>query len=175
MYKVILLVCASLLLVSLAPATMAQDDEGLKDKFELQAAAAWASVADIDVTALAFNAGKFLTRELEAQLGFLYLRGDLGGGSASLWAIAPAAVYNFVPKTPSSVVPYVGLGWYYLNGDSGSYETDENGLHFFVGAKFFLKGDYKTSNQAIFLEYRRLQDVFDQNIDLVWAGFTNFF
>lgn len=165
MFKnVMLFVLAAMLLSSVA---FAQDDMGMKGKTELSFAAAWADIAESDLTIVGVNAGHFFTPNWQAGLGALYL--DLDGEDA--WALAPFVAYNFINESTTNMVPYVGVGYYFIDIE----DDNESGFEAFAGARFFVGGDYKCANRAFFLEYRYLNDVADENVSTVMAGITNFF
>lgn len=158
-----LLICAAVLM-GIAAAGHAQ---GLMGRNELNAAAAWIKVEDLKLTLAGANYGRFVTPNVEAQLGILYLKPS-GGDSA--YALAPAVSYYFISPSTTTTVPYVGAGYYWVS----LFGEKENDWHAFAGVKFFLDGNYSTAKSAAFLEYRYLKIV-DTNINVVWAGLSTFF
>jgi outer membrane protein W len=100
-------------------------------------------------------------------------------GSANALVLAPGVAYHFIPQnSAAAVVPYVGAGLAYGRVDGFGDSDSSMKLQYFVGAKCFIGGDYKTSNKAVFIEYRHTNiDLFDTDIklDLVWAGLSCFF
>lgn len=172
MQKVLLVVLAALVLSVPAYA----QETGLMDKNEVQLAAAWADVADVSATLLAAHYGRFITPNIQAQLGVIWADIDFEGSNVSAFAIAPAIAYYFIGENTTNIVPYLGVGYYFLNADAAEEGSiNENGLEAFGGVKFFVGGDYLTSNRAFFVEYRYLNDVFGDNVSAVMVGITNFF
>jgi len=166
--KVMLLVIAMLMLSSASYAAIEQT--GLMEKTEVQGAFAYLDVADISATLLALRAGKFVTPNLEVTLGFMW--GSIE--DLDILGVAPEVAYHFISENTTNIVPYVGVGWWYFDISNGG-SFDDNGFDFFAGAKFFMDGDYNTSNHAVFAEYRYMNDVVDENVSVLMVGITNFF
>lgn len=158
-----------LLVCCIAGAASAQ---GLQGRSELQFAAAWVDVADLSATFVGVDYAKYISNNVDLELGFLFADADFGGADTSAWAIAPAIAYNFVSENTTNTVPYVGGGFYFFDGDDLDSET---GIQAFAGIKFFQGGDYRTANRAFFAEYRYLNDVAGENVNTVFLGITNFF
>ena len=177
MYKKAALLIVVALVLGAASATQAE--EGMLGRNEVSFAGTWAelSVGGASVSATLFTAkyGRFVTPNIEPQLGLFYAKLDIGGGGdLSGWGITPAVSYNFVSEESTNIVPYVGVGWYFL--DSDDLGLSENGLTAFAGARFFVGGEnYATSSHAFFLEYRYMNGVGPANVNSVLAGITNFF
>ena len=171
MKKGLLVVLAALVLS--APAYAQQT--GLMGKNEVSFAAMWQKVGSDSTTTVQASYGRFVTPNLEPQLGLTWSDSE---GSRNLY-IAPAVAWHFIGEGTTNVVPYIGVGWYFVNNKNGASESD-NGLEAFVGAKLFIGGDYMTSNRAVFVEYRYLNDVSlgggsGENVNMVLIGITNFF
>ncbi|OFX13636.1 MAG: hypothetical protein A2Z18_07160 [Armatimonadetes bacterium RBG_16_58_9] len=173
MCKVATLLLVATFVLSATAAIRADEEMGMMDRTELSLSAAWVDVADITAMMFAAHYGKYLTPNLAVQLGALYANLDEGGSEVTGWALAPEVAYHFISETTTTTVPYVGVGWYFFNVDD--LDVDDNGLEAFVGAKFFMNGDYQTSNHAFFVEYRYLNDVAGENVNSVLIGITNFF
>lgn len=154
-------------------ATMAE--EGFQGRNELQFSAAWMDVEDVSVTFLAGKYARQVTPILDLGLELMFIDGsvdaDFEDDDASLWAIAPSVALNFPSKIDSRTVPYVGAGFYHVDGDGDS----ESGFQAFAGAKFFIGGDYRTASHAFFVEYRHINGLFDANLNSIAVGITNFF
>ncbi len=149
--------------------------EGLTGKNEITAAAAWVRLSNPDgpgeMSATLFGAayGRYFTENLEAKLDVIYASAE----GLSAWIVGPAVVWNFTPKVPSSVVPYIGLGglWTDVEGDS-NFE-----LEYIAGAKFFIGGNYDCANKNVFVEYRRSKIGYagGADLDMVWTGISTIF
>ena len=155
---------------------------GLTGKNEISAAAAWVKVSEdggngeITTTLVGASYGRYISENLEFKLDAIYANFEMGG-DVNAWLIGPAVAWNFTPQTPSSVIPYIGVGALYANIEVSGSDSSLN-LEYFAGAKFFIGGDYTTANKAAFLEYRHTNvSMFDTNVklDLVWAGLSCFF
>lgn len=164
----ICLVCIVLLLSVVATAFA----QGMMDKKELEFAAAWAKISDLDATLLLANGGKFLNPNLELQATVLYAKIE----DLNIWAIGPMAVYHFFPTTPSSSVPYVGAGFYYASASDGS-DINHTDWQAVAGVKSFIGGDYTQSNRAWFAEFRYIHNIMDsdENISSIMVGIANYF
>ena len=142
MYKKAALLIVVALVLGAASATQAE--EGMLGRSELSFAGAWGKLsgggADVSATLFLANYGRFVTPNIEPQLGLFYAKLDLGGGGdVSGWGIMPAVSYNFVSEERTNIVPYVGVGWYFL--DSNDLNLSENGFTAFGGARFFVGGE----------------------------------
>lgn len=171
MKKALTLILCVLMLVTVAAAYA--ENTGLAGKNEVMGAATWLKASnggdDVKVTILGTSYGKYFTNNWEGQLGFIYAKVE----DEKAWLIAPAAVYNFTPKQPSSTVPYLGVGLAYAKVDDGGDSDSSTKLQYFGGCKFFLGGNYDTSTKSIFIEYRRTNlDMYDDSIDvdMIWSG-----
>jgi len=155
------------------------DSTALEDKSELMAAGAWIDTSeDLSGLVLGVGYGKFIDPNLEIKLDLLYGNVDFDGEDIDALVLAPAAVYNFVPETPSATVPYLGLGGAYARVSGDGESEDSLKLQYFAGAKFFIGGDYETANKALFLEYRHTGIEFfgeEVDLDMVWGGLTCIF
>jgi|WetSurMetagenome_2_1015567.scaffolds.fasta_scaffold258887_1 hypothetical protein len=175
--KIALVLCLVFLLALLSACLADQTGTGLEGRNELMAAGAWAQVGsgdnDIKGTVIGVNYGKFIDPNLEVQLGTIYAQGDFEGDSAHAWLLTPGVAYHFVPKTPSAIVPYVGVGAAYAQVKGEGDSDSSTKLQYFGGAKFFIGGNYDTANKAVFLEYRHTDvGLFGESakLDMVWAG-----
>ena len=158
-----LLICVAVLM-GIAAASHA---EGLMGRNEINGSAAWIKVEDLKLTLAGVNYGRFVTPNVEAQLGVLYLKPS---GEDSAYALAPAVSYYFISPSTTTTVPYVGVGYYWIS----LFGEKENNWEAFAGAKFFLDGNYSTAKTAAFLEYRYLK-IASTSINTVWAGLATFF
>jgi|GEM_PF-6378741 len=105
-------------------------------------------------------------------------KAELDGDDASAWIVAPAVVWNFTPKVPSAIVPYVGVGAAFASVDASGDSDSSINFEAFAGSRSFIGGDYCTSDKAVFVEYRYTQiDLFDSsaNLNMVWTGISVFF
>lgn len=160
---------------------LAQDGVGLQGRSEVQLAAAWlradAGDDEPELTLLGANYGTFVSPKWEIQGSLIYGKvSGVGSDSANAWLIAPAALYHFVPETPSSMIPYIGAGFAYADVSDGDESKDSLKLQYMAGVKFFIGGDYTTANKAIFLEYRHTEVEFSGSakVDMIWGGFSTF-
>lgn len=175
MYRKVAVLIVLALVLGLA--ATAQAEEGMLGRNELAFAAAWAKISgggsDLSALLFATNYGRFVTPNIEPQIGLFYVNLK-NSGSISGWGIMPAVSYNFVSETMTNIVPYVGLGWYFL--DSNDLSLSENGLTAFAGARFFVSGEScTTASHAFFAEYRHINNIGGADINAVLFGITNFF
>lgn len=172
--KKFVIVALCLLLLTVVAQVQAQ---GLTGKNAITGAAAWVNVSadDEDVSATLFSAGysRFINENLELKADLIYARAELDDDDLSAWMIAPAVAWNFTPKTPSAIVPYVGVGAVFASIDTGHDDDTSFNFEAFAGARFFIGGDYCNASKAVFLEYRYSNvELFDEdaNVNLLWAG-----
>lgn len=172
---------ASMALLTVLPVSAA-NTVSLKGKNEVLGAAAWMKGSgggvSADGTLVGVNYGKFITDNVELELGLIYgkVSGNTSGsssGNLSATILAPSVVYNFVPKQPAAAIPYVGAGLAYaqLAGSLGSATSTK--LQYFAGGKFYIGGNADVANKFIFLEYRHADAKFKSTsikIDAVWTG-----
>lgn len=171
MNKVVLLgVCLALLACTTSLALA--DEAGLNGKSEFSISAAWLHVAGSSFSLAIGDYGKFVTPNIEVKLGLATAHAS--GSNAS--AILPEVTYNFITPTTRNVVPYIGLGGYFIHGSGGGAlfagNGNDSGFDAEAGARLFLNGDYKTSKTAVFIEYRYLNKVFNDNVSTVLVGLT---
>ena len=144
--KYILFIITLLLLVGLnCHLAFAQDDMGLMGRSEIQAAGAWLRI-DADentpeLTVIGANYGKFVAPKFEVQGALIYGKASGTGDGGHAWLIAPAALYHFVPETPSATVPYIGAGFTYANVKADDESNDSFKFQYLAGVKFFIGGD----------------------------------
>jgi hypothetical protein len=180
--KKLMFVMACVLLLGIAGQfAVAQDGTGLQGRSEVLLAAAWlradAGSEEPELTLLGASYGMFVSPKWEIQGSLIYGKvSGIGSDSANAWLIAPAALYHFVPETPSSMVPYIGAGFAYADVSDGEDSSDSLKLQYMAGVKFFIGGDYTTANKAIFLEYRHTEVEFADSakVDMIWGGFSTF-
>jgi len=179
--KLMIVMACVLLLVLVGQCAFAQDTTGLKGRTEIQAAGAWLKTEvgsrKPEVTVIGGNYGTFIAPKIELQGALIYGNAKgLGSTTGHAWLIAPAALYNFVPETPSATVPYIGAGFTYANVSGGGESNDSFKLQYLAGVRFFLGGDYATSNKAVFIEYRHTNVDFGNNakVDMIWTGISTF-
>lgn len=154
---------------------------GLTGKNEISAAAAWvkASANGNDITATLFGAayGKYINENLEAKLDVIYAKADMDG-SMSTWLVGPAVLWNFTPKVPSAIVPYVGVGGLWANIDTGKSSDSSFNFEYMAGVKFFIGGNYDCADKNVFVEFRHANvDLFGEGatINMVWTGISTIF
>lgn len=156
--------------------------QGLTGKNEISGAGAWirASADGEDLTATLIGAayGKYINENLQAKVDFIYASGDIDDDDLSAWIIAPALVWNFTPKTPSAIVPYVGVGLAYASIDTPGDSDNSFAVEYFGGAKFFIGGNYDCANKNVFVEFRHTSiDLFgeDATLNMLWTGISTLF
>jgi outer membrane protein W len=175
--SVVVVLCVAFLL-GLLSACFADDmTTGLNGRNELMAAATWTKIGsgdnDVKATLVGINYGKFIDPNIEVQLGTIYANADFQGDSVNAWVLTPGVAYHFVPKTPSAIVPYAGVGIAYARIKGLGESDSSTKFQYFGGAKFFIGGNYNTANKAVFVEYRHTDvSLFGDNakLDMVWAG-----
>jgi len=179
--SIVVLLCVVLLAGIVSAGLADATGPGLNGRSELMAAGALVKASaegeDINVTLLGANYGKFVNANIEVQLAAIYARLS-AGGSMSAWVLAPGVVYHFLPRNPSSTVPYVGAGLAYarIAGDGDSESSAK--FQYFGGVKLFIGGDYTTANKTVFIEYRHTNvELFDTNVklDMLWTGLSCLF
>lgn len=170
-----------LLLGIIGQCAFAQDGTGLMGRSEIQAAGAWLKTDsggdDPELTLLSVNYGTFIAPKWEIQGSLIYANAKgVGSSSAHAWLVAPAAIYHFVPETPSATVPYIGAGFAYADVADSDGSNNSLKLQYMAGVKFFIGGDYTNANKAVFLEYRHTEVEFANSakVDIIWAGFATF-
>ncbi len=155
---------------------------GLTGKNEISAAAAWVKVSEdggngeITTTLVGASYGRYISENLEFKLDAIYANFEMGG-DVNAWLIGPAVAWNFTPQTPSSVIPYIGVGALYANIEVSGSDSSLN-LEYFAGAKFFIGGNYDCASSNIFVEYRHSDvDIFGggADINMVWTGISTIF
>lgn len=153
---------------------------GLAGKNEISAAAAWVqATGDIDVTAtlVGVSYGKYINQNLEPKLDVIYAKAEFDGDDMSAWIIAPALLWNFTPKVPSAIVPYVGVGAAFASVDAGGSDTS-TAVEYMAGVKFFIGGNYDCADKNVFVEFRHTNvDIFGggDTINMVWTGISTLF
>lgn len=152
---------------------------GLAGKNEISAAAAWVRASNddgpesISATLVGAAYGRYITENFEIKLDVIYA--DSEGMSA--WVIGPAAIWNFTPKVPSSVVPYIGVGALWANIDADGTDSSFN-LEYMAGVKLFIGGTYDCADKNVFVEYRHSDiEMFGggADVDMVWTGISTIF
>jgi len=126
----------ALIAATLATSAMAFEQQGVKEgNSRVGVNAMYMSVTpdggdSIDMGLITGSYAAFLTDSVELGLGLTYIISD----DNSDYTLTPFAKYNFVDVSPT-VVPYVGLGFAYMNGDST--EEAETGYNAEGGVKIF--------------------------------------
>ena len=175
-YEMRTLVICVILMLALTVSAFAQAEL----KSEISFSAGWTSIGvageSVKITDLIGEYGKFIQPNVALQVALAYVNIDVVGESASAWLIAPQVAYYFNQDPAASWVPYVGAGFYYASGKSGSWSDSNTNFTWKVGVKNFLGKTMDEADRALFIEYRSFSKVLKEaNVSTIMVGITNYF